>query len=489
MVYLNSNESLKLNETFKLYLTVFSIDHEHFKQVNGKKNKKRTRQFYQNKKIHVGCNNQILFKANWALDCPITFPKDLSGKIFHNKCLLICIVLGLLQHSYFENKIEHKAYLYVTQISSSNNRKQNHAGNILAKNLDLLIQSCNLPPSGPYELLKTLKIVSPVKKCQFFIFSGFAHKNKLELMYPENYDDSLKPIYLYHQYDSNHLIFIRNINIYFRANYRICFVCKKSFGTATYRHLCLKKDSCFSCRRYYITETTYYNSFIANDFCDRFVSKQRPFECPKCNLTIYSEHCLKGHRKLCYGKGHFGWKCNVCDKFFYRYNNETSDSIKCSHTCLSPKKCRYCFEPNTADHICSMRSCKYPKIIPRLAFLNVEFLNDYEPLLIILYLENSDERGIFKKYVFSNVPNYIPLRISDVSFCNLMPDVQWPNVEKREKKFKQDFKLNLERLNLRSARDCIKTQLLQIILAHRNVTIICQDENSKIMVLFLTNNF
>ena len=487
-IYLNSNESLKLHESFKLYLTILSIEHQKFKAVQGRKHKKRTAQFYKNKKVHVGCNSpNNIFKRSWALDFPISYPKAKLVNIFMNKCLLLCVAIALLQHSYFENRIENKSYIYAIQINSPNENKKRHAGNILASELVSIIDKCKISESGPFDLIPTFELLFNEYKCQFFVFSGLANKKKLEQMYPITYDDSLKPIYLYHQHDSHHLIFIKNINAYFKANYRVCFACHKSFSTANYRHLCAKRECCFACRRFYQNALTYCNTFTINNFCDRFLTNQTSFDCPICNLTIFSKHCLKGHRKLCYGKGYLGWKCKQCNKFFYRHHGQTSDLLKQNHTCSQPKMCRFCFEPNSADHLCRIKKCVYPKTWPILGFLAVEFIDKLEesqPFLVIAYLEKDPCHGAFKRYVFSDLPEYLPNECNEINFFNYYPT----NLQRsstyccKKSSVKQDFQENLKKLRAKDGANNLKIQLLQFLMARPNVTYLCQDENSILLV-------
>ena len=53
--YLISNETLKLNKTFKLYLKILSIDRMKFQNYNSNKRKiKRTPNFYLNRKKELG---------------------------------------------------------------------------------------------------------------------------------------------------------------------------------------------------------------------------------------------------------------------------------------------------------------------------------------------------------------------------------------------------------------------------------------------------
>ena len=64
---------------------------------------------------------------------------------------MLCTILGLLQHAYFENKVENKTYIYALRINSTDERKQKHAGNILLLNLLSMQQKCNLKECMVYQ--------------------------------------------------------------------------------------------------------------------------------------------------------------------------------------------------------------------------------------------------------------------------------------------------------------------------------------------------
>ena len=99
--YLISNQTLKLNNTFKLYLKILSIDSMKFRNYNRtKKNKKRNANFYINRKKTVGARIKATKKFNyfWALDVPNSFPKAPENDIFKDKCILTSVIIGLLQH-------------------------------------------------------------------------------------------------------------------------------------------------------------------------------------------------------------------------------------------------------------------------------------------------------------------------------------------------------------------------------------------------------
>ena len=131
-----------------------------------------------------------------------------------------------MQHSFFETKKEQKGFLTLLKLYSQDLYKKAKAHQFLAKQLDELFSVTNLKKLGPYHLQTTVKLLSESYKCQFFIFDGLSNSSKLVYMFPFNYDDSLKPIYLYRSaHERNHIIFIKHISSYFRSNYSVCFAC------------------------------------------------------------------------------------------------------------------------------------------------------------------------------------------------------------------------------------------------------------------------
>ena len=484
--YLNSNETLRINDSFKLYLTIFSVNHENFKKTSTKRQRKRTSTHYRTKKFHVGKNSKNLFKQSWSIDFPTSFSKSKEPNIFLNKCLLLCFIVGLLQHSYFENKRENKLFVYVQNIKSKDERKITHAGNILVQELHKLYNKTKIKNTGPYELTETVKILSNSYRAQFFIFTGLAFRKKLCFMYPSKYDDSLKPIFLYQDYKHpDHLVFIKNLNAFFRANYKICFACKKSFSSINYYHLCALKESCFACRRFYESNLTYMNDFLRDYFCDSKIGIKNPIVCSICNITCYNEHCLRGHRRICYGKGHLGWKCLNCNRFFYRYGKQTSLDIKKNHNCSAAKRCRFCFQEIEPNHLCLLRKVQIPKFWPKIGFLSIEFIpfKEQEPLISIFYIEKNGKEGMFEKIVLSDTA-YSCDTCETVILSNTLPNnSKIDSTNERRRVQKADFKKNVNALRATQKNFCLTQKILQILLQSSNTTFLCQDENTYIMVL------
>jgi len=212
------------------------------------------------------------------------------------------------------------------------------------RELEELFKVTKLQTLGPYHLQLTCQMLHETYKVQFFVFGNSTTRHKLNYMFPEKYNDELIPIYLYQRYDDpNHLIYIKNLRSYFKANYSICFECKKTFRTHTYRHLCTQRATCFACRRFFQSDTTYLHEKLKSNFCNKLVSIEPFLKCDICKCILYSQHCLKGHRQFCNGTlGRFGWKCDKCNKFIYASGNQTSTVIRNSHVCSNGTTCKFC---------------------------------------------------------------------------------------------------------------------------------------------------
>jgi hypothetical protein len=231
--FLNSDQNmdLELNDTFKVYINVLSVDHVNYQNKSRRNPQKNYRKHYgASKKRH---------NFNWGIDIPEIVENERS--IFKNKCFLLCVILGLLQNAYFKSDRSDTRYIYAQGINYSTYQKRNHAKNILLLELKSLIDKLSLNENGPYDVLSTSNIISEIYKCQIFVFGGEHNNSKLKYVIPSNVDDSLQPIYLYEPFhDSNHVIFIKNLQSYFKANLRVCFQCFKTFKCYRYMHRCIR---------------------------------------------------------------------------------------------------------------------------------------------------------------------------------------------------------------------------------------------------------
>jgi hypothetical protein len=539
--FLISNNSLRLNNTFKVYVKILSIEHMRF---NERRKKKPNPQKKYRKRYGISHQKEE-HKTYWLLNVPNGYGS--KPNIFKNKCLVTATILGHLQNAFYKSNRKDKRYVYVQNVNSKIETKKLHACKLLANELNDLIQNTSLPSEGPYELEKTAKILSEYFKCQFFIFDAIDNSNKLNFMYPNAYDDSLEPIYLFQPLNEpNHLIFIRHLNSYFKANLKICFYCKKTFRSYRYNHFCVKKKGCFACHRAFAKKSTFLHSFNKTQFCDRKISSESSKICNICNVTIYTEHCRKGHKLLCCGQGSFGWKCLKCNKFSYRYGKLNSTLMKEIHQC-GVKKCIYCYQNMVSeyDHLCKLKIEKFPNMWPLIAFIAIEHSNisienclqcmnikkeyqnnqnfTYEelqnsehtiltcdnhkntdifckPLLIIIYKEV--KRGSFKKYVLTSSDFYLNdftednfLNFEYVSE-NLSNIYEKARNDKNSLKKSYDFSENLKKLQSTKSSDLsVMNKFIKLIthLEWQNTTFVSQDGNSQnynsILSGFLENGF
>ena len=389
--YLLSNQALHLNETFQVYCKILSIEHSSFQKKPTARKKKRPTVH-----VHVGSSRK-LYRYPWAIDVP-------SNEKWKGLCLIICTIFGLLQHLYFETNKKNKLYEYVRRINGLVEDKRKQAEKILADQLSLLFSTTGLKQTGPYELKSTVILLAHTYKCQFFIFDSFNRKSKLYFMYPENYDDSLKPLFFFRpKFDSGHVVFIKKLNSFFNTNYSVCFACFKHFKRkrdSRSSHLCQKKKSCFACRRFFQSTETYTNSGIKMFFCDKLVTEESQFSCPKCNCDLYSNHCYAGHKRFCKGRGYFGYKCSSCNQFTYCTGKLTSEDLKKNHNCTDLKHCKFCYQKKELDHLCPLKFEKVSVYHTRLSFFHIFFDVKSKDPLGALFLREEKNRGAFTYYSY-----------------------------------------------------------------------------------------
>ena len=89
------------------------------------------------------------FNYYWSLDIPNSLYGEPSDNYFKNKCLLVCTVLGLLQHNYFENNKNKKFLQIKNSIKSKNLARQKKAAQIFIEEMNNIITTSNLPENGP----------------------------------------------------------------------------------------------------------------------------------------------------------------------------------------------------------------------------------------------------------------------------------------------------------------------------------------------------
>lgn len=390
--------NLKLNNSFKIFAHILSVNHVKYKNHLKPSYTKTPKSYGYKIKGSI---------PPWSLDC-------YKIPAFLNQCLLVALVLGLLQINYFATNYEDKRFLIAQNVASTLATRKRKAIELLLSEISQLKQTLLIESdSGPHTTSLIQSFVSKYQ-CQVFIFNGEGQSCHLKESYPPIFDNSLPPLYLYElPQDSNHIVFVRNIKSFFKQNVLYCFYCLRTFKDVNYRHRCLQDKTCFACRRPFAFEKTFLPNHYRKLYCTsklETTNKAQPTLCSICNVTLSNIHCQLGHKRLCSGKGYFGWKCLKCQTFSY-VNKEMKNAseLKVHHNCETKicSKCCQRFNFKSTFHLCKLNQEKPSNFFPRLAFLSIEFLheslpqNNWCPNLIILYLENSIKKGEFSRNVFS----------------------------------------------------------------------------------------
>ena len=472
--YLISHQKLQLDQSFKVYLKVLSSDHSVQKKLTRTAQKKKT-----NSRNYVGANrrDEQVFPKLRGIDVQTS-----DDSYFFNKCILICSILGKLQNDFL--KIGCKKFKVAQLINSKVPKKKKCASKLLMEELSQLIESLNLPSTGPYELRATVETLANYWKCQFFIFAGVSQsKSKLLLMHPSSYDDSLMPIFLYKPHNEEHIIFIQNIDSYFRHNGKVCFGCKQTFKGSKYRHFCKTKCSCFTCHRYIQSPQTYIHSRLNRQFCNANISVEILTICPRCNCKIFTQSCLQAHKLLCYSKGYFGWFCEKCKLFTYSVQNLSSEEMKKRHVCGTFRNCRYCYLPQELDHLCLLRKEKAQTFHSRLAFCQLQFSSENNLLMLMIHREEN-LRGSFKKYIFLSTTT--ENTFEDKSFFydyfgNLVDKAQITFFKPKAVKLSFDFSNNYDKLS-REKNSIERDVLMHFLTDNEHSSYIVNDQENHTMV-------
>jgi hypothetical protein len=225
----DSNMNLELNDTFIVYIHILSIDHVNFKLKNPKPKVINRRKKYGSYK---NTNN----KFTWGIDIPNGFGDKEFSKVFENECFIISVILGHFQNEYHRTNKQDKRILYAQNINSKCKSKNNYAGRLLFKELQLLKSHLNLL-NGPYNVETISELLSNHYKCQIFIFIGEGKSSSLKSIFPNLLNDALEPIFLY-ETEKDHVIFIRQINTFFLKNQKICIYCRRKYKSSRFLHRC-----------------------------------------------------------------------------------------------------------------------------------------------------------------------------------------------------------------------------------------------------------
>lgn len=374
--FLNSNATMKLDNSFCVYFKVLSVQHVNYAYHR------------RGPLMIVGCEGQSNTPGTLEIEAQ-------RNDYLMDKCLLTHIILGKLK---CEARSSGNNYQLALLISLCKQTKQNYEKHYFTKKkrsptseeriqrnrkkgkllietkVKELIQLCNLSKEGPYNVHDVLPTICDVLNIQVHIICGLQTKNASLLSFPPTFDNSKIQIVLEKLYD-HHVTLISNLKTFFYYNKkRVCFECSKTFHFS-YRHLCTKKKVCFACRRFFSSKETELRNDPFFEYCDGEIEEKFllvPSECNKCNIVSITKSCEDVHKKICgireETKGRSGYYCNICQKHF-KFGFQDSLDAQVNHVCdPTTVKCYTCKLTKEESHQCPIKKELPTKDLPILAF-------------------------------------------------------------------------------------------------------------------------
>ena len=382
--FLNSNATIKLDDSFCVYFKVLSVQHVNYA-------------FHRRGPLMiVGCNNSDQ-NTPGKIEVDVSLQENIE---FVNKCLLTHIILGKLQHEARASQNFAQLALLLSLCKKQKNNYEKHhftkkrrslqseasvkasqkkGFKLLKTKVDELILACDLHHSGPYNVHEVVPKICEFYDIQVHVICGLQTKNASVLSFPPQFDDTKLQIIL-EKTSQQHVTLISNLKTFFRHHKkRLCFECCKTFHQ-TYRHFCTKKSVCFACRRFFCTKETNFQNDKYFEYCDSQIEDKFlavPSICNLCNMVCLTANCEKGHKNQCgvikTSKGRMGFYCNTCRKHF-RHGFLNSEDAKNNHVCsVGISRCYNCKFLKEENHQCPIKKEQATKEIPNLACFAFSF--------------------------------------------------------------------------------------------------------------------
>ena len=335
--FVQSNEALTLNDSFKIVMKVISMEHVSHRILND------------NSYVpHVASNEQPghASSRNYPefIHSEKGYCKTHLRFCFEQDCVFLCILValsvkGISQYPQNDDELHTKIELLKSQSESG-------------------MENILLEASKNYFL-------------QFHIFDADLNF-QLVHSYPSEVDYSLNQIYLCLFNNQSHLTYISDYQRFCKVNKKYsCFSCQKQFKRKEdFFHRCQKIDTCFACCRPMAKDEFILDS---DHFCDVNISRPEQIvneQCQRCNLILITKSCVKFHSRVC----RRGFKFECCNTYTYKSSFSSNiEEIKAKHVC-SRIKCSHCRGHLTStldeNHQCIMKKYLPSKNMPTIGFIH-----------------------------------------------------------------------------------------------------------------------
>lgn len=367
--FINSNESIQLDDSFQVYFKVLSNAHFLYPKNRRKAVPIRT--------IVGSPADSECFLKGGLLNVPAGFPEKKDA--FLNKCLLAAVILNYakLVDTEIYGKLKRLCY------SNKSDKQKNEAGKSLLYLINELCSELQINSNGPHNLSEVLPQICLYLNIRVYVIGSMDGETPDVECYPdEKHDFEVLRIYLY-LHSENHVVMIDNLKTFFNENKRkICFSCKRFFSYYwTFNlHDCKNQSNCGRCLEPILTPKTKVIKEELTQFCDSKLAKEsekKSVECTNCNFLFETQACYNNHFKAC-KYNHTKIKCKKCDVYYQIYSSTSRQQAEAEHECgVVKRRCPHCREVtlSTQFHICKLKKCELYRTWPNLGFINMKFQN------------------------------------------------------------------------------------------------------------------
>ena len=394
--FVNSNNEMKLDDTFEIYLHLSS----------GHVNKPTNRRTAIPVRSLVGTRNDEKIILRGSL---LDLPKGSRSKpdCFTEACLLVALVYLIIQH--LKPNLFPKVRFF--SLKKATVAQRDEAAELLLSEIQNVCQVKNIPINGPHEIVSTIAAFSQMYDIQIMVISSMAGSKPDVICCPATFDSTKKRIYLYQKPNTlpHHILAIQSVSTFFNTQGRgICFFCNSFYSTnfgspINSRHKCRSPQCCQSCFSPFATKDTYFDSNEPWVFCNsKITSDEKTTCCSNCGIKFNTEVCFKNHERFC-RKNNYYWLCPVCQKTVSMLGRDV-ETVARSHDCNSIEKfCITCCKIMPLGHVCPISKAEITQFWPNLGVISLYF---------------QDAAGAQCQECFSNYQNY--MTTSGISYRELL---------------------------------------------------------------------
>lgn len=289
-----SRSNMVLDDTVLVHYKILSIEHIRQKiQETGYHVNKIT----QDGPHKVGSGSETQ-NSKYLLDPPMGYPQRATA--FQDSCLLMCILLGLIQHELVKKKFSKEKVLFQNFFKRIKQGLSRRAGKHLHAQILMCTKKLGLSLPGPHDLT-VCDSLAEYFNCQIIVYSPH-YPPCIIKQSPREFTRSKKTVSLL-QISDDHILLIKNLKTFFFQRGYVCASCyRSSKSLRQYHHKCIKKASlsCKKCFWQLQRPDTFTNTLNRGLLCNSEISKSlASFPCPHCAAVCNTRRCFQEHKKIC----------------------------------------------------------------------------------------------------------------------------------------------------------------------------------------------